>query len=190
MFMIFPSVLISSRIIYDFLNNTKLDRKNIYYSLLIFFIFLIGIFSLNHSVLPLNPKEAYVESIKSFNLNFLIPFSGGSGPIGFYQSALVAGSIVSVAAAGIILDMPDDAQYKPRLSMQEAKLVFVSDGGNTQQQNAMPQQQRPQQQQQQQQPQRQQQQPQYQPQQYDQGQAVQSQAPVNANYDPMDDVPY
>lgn len=50
------------------------------------------------------------------------------GQIQFYSDALVEGAIVSVTGAGIIIDMPDDAQYKPRLAIQDAKIVYVSSG--------------------------------------------------------------
>jgi single-strand DNA-binding protein len=50
------------------------------------------------------------------------------GQIQFYSDALVEGAIVSVTGTGIIIDMPDDAQYKPRLAIQDAKVVFVSSG--------------------------------------------------------------
>ena len=50
------------------------------------------------------------------------------GQIQFYSDALVEGAIVSVTGTGIIIDMPDDAQYKPRLAIQDAKIVYVSSG--------------------------------------------------------------
>ena len=62
--------------------------------------------------------------------------------IQFYTQALVEGSVISVTGSGIILDMPSDPQYKPRLVIQDAKLVFVSSG---QQASQQPQQQAPQQ---------------------------------------------
>lgn len=44
----------------------------------------------------------------------------------FYAGALTEGAIVSVTGTGIILDMPDDPQYKPRLAIQDAKIVYIS----------------------------------------------------------------
>lgn len=84
MFLIVPTILISAEIISNF--SQKFYKKDICYFILIFFVF-SGILFLSHNILPLNPKEAYVESIKHLNFNFLIPFSGGSGPVGIYFSA-------------------------------------------------------------------------------------------------------
>ena len=50
----------------------------------------------------------------------------------FYASALVEGAIVSVSGTGIILDMPDDPKYKPRLQLQDAKLTYVHNPGGQQ----------------------------------------------------------
>ena len=83
----------------------------------------------------------------------------------FYESALTEGAIVTVSGTGIIIDMPDDPKFKPRLQLQDAKLTFVHNpGGQAPPQQAPPQQyQQPQQPQQA--PQQQYQQPQQAPQQ-------------------------
>jgi hypothetical protein len=52
--------------------------------------------------------------------------------IQFYADALVEGAIIEVSGTGIIIEMPDDPQYKPRLQIQEAKLGFVHSGQQTQ----------------------------------------------------------
>jgi hypothetical protein len=70
--------------------------------------------------------------------------------IQFYADALVEGAIIEVSGTGIIIEMPDDPQYKPRLQIQDAKLGFVHSG-----QQAQPAQQQAPQQQYQQQPQQQ-----------------------------------
>ncbi len=54
--------------------------------------------------------------------------------IEFYTGALVAGAIVSVSCTGLLIDMPTDPKYKPRLQMQEAKLEFVDSPANAPQQ--------------------------------------------------------
>ncbi len=71
--------------------------------------------------------------------------------VGFYASALVEGSIVSVSGVGIILDA-SNPEYKPKLVIQDAKLEFVHSpqGQAPQQQQQQQQYQAPQQQQQQQ----------------------------------------
>ena len=50
------------------------------------------------------------------------------GQVQFYTDSLTEGAIVSVTGTGIILDMPDDPQYKPRLAIQDAKIVYISSG--------------------------------------------------------------
>lgn len=88
MFLIIPSVLISAQALHDLLKRESIGKK-IYIIIGVAFVLLSFIvLSLPHEVLPLNPKTAYVDKIKSFDFNFLIPFTGGSGPSGFYFSAL------------------------------------------------------------------------------------------------------
>ena len=85
MFIIAPAVLISADVIYSFIS--KFDKKYSLFSLVGFVLLLVAVLSLSHEVIPLNPKEAYVDKIKNLDFNFLIPMTGGSGPIGFYVSA-------------------------------------------------------------------------------------------------------
>jgi len=90
MFMIAPAAIIGAEILYQLLANLK--NKKDYFSVVVavvVFLALSGlILSFSHDVLPLNPKIAYFQHLKSLNLRFLIPFTGGSGPIGFYFSAM------------------------------------------------------------------------------------------------------
>ena len=44
-----------------------------------------------HNVLPLYPKDAFAHRALSLRWDFLVPITGGSGPIGFYVSALYTG---------------------------------------------------------------------------------------------------
>lgn len=89
MFLISPAVIISSDVLYYFY------KKIIHPRLHSEFMVGIGFFSIfaalilwgHHIILPLNPKIAYLQHLKKFDLSFLIPFSSGSGPIGFYFSA-------------------------------------------------------------------------------------------------------
>jgi len=88
MFLIIPSVLIGAETIYELFKNIAVTKKYYILALAGFILLSFGILSLPHDVIPLNPKEAYVDSVKSLDLKFLIPFTGGSGPSGFYFSAL------------------------------------------------------------------------------------------------------
>lgn len=46
---------------------------------------------LPHTIPPLHPKTAWLNRIFTLRWNFLYPFSGGSGPLGFYVSWLFIG---------------------------------------------------------------------------------------------------
>ncbi|MEK7603571.1 MAG: glycosyltransferase family 39 protein [Patescibacteria group bacterium] len=88
MFMVVPAVLISAEAVSVLLEKQN-PRKNFYIMVAAVFILISYlILSLPHDVIPLNPKEAYLDRVKSLDLKFLIPFTGGSGPSGFYFSAL------------------------------------------------------------------------------------------------------
>lgn len=89
MFLVVPAVIISAEVIYNLLKGIDI-RKNyfeIVAVLILFAAFSLSILTAYHDVVPLNPKIEYVNHLKSLNLNFLIPTTGGSGPIGFYVSA-------------------------------------------------------------------------------------------------------
>lgn len=101
MFIIAPAVLISADILSSFISriNTfdrlsinpeqsrRINKKYLFLSLGGFLLLLIITALASYEILPLNPKVAYLDSLKSLNFNFLIPLTGGSGPIGFYVSA-------------------------------------------------------------------------------------------------------
>lgn len=95
--------------------------------------------------------------------NYSAALFAKDGQIQFYTDVLVEGAVIEVSGTGIIIEMPDDPQYKPRLQIQDAKLGFTHTG-----QQSAPQQQgcqQPAQQAPQQQPHQGYQQPQQQPQQ-------------------------
>tara|TARA_R110000765_G_scaffold77819_1_gene152966 strand:- start:325 stop:780 length:456 start_codon:yes stop_codon:yes gene_type:complete len=74
--------------------------------------------------------------------NYDVALFAKDAQIQFYAENLVEGAIVSVSGTGLILDV-SNAQY-PKLSLQDAKLGFVSGGGQPvqqQQQAPAPQQQ-------------------------------------------------
>ncbi|OGN22176.1 MAG: hypothetical protein A2918_03385 [Candidatus Yanofskybacteria bacterium RIFCSPLOWO2_01_FULL_42_49] len=85
MFIIAPAVIISGHVIYSLLSG--LDKKRLLLSILGFAVLLAFTLFIAHDIVPLNPKEAYVQKVKDLDFNFLIPMTGGSGPIGFYVSA-------------------------------------------------------------------------------------------------------
>lgn len=56
--------------------------------------------SLPHYVPPLHPKSDWIGRVVNLRWNFVYPFSGGSGPLGFYVSFIVIGLswVVSLSA--------------------------------------------------------------------------------------------
>ena len=105
MFLIIPSVLISAQVIHDLL-EIKSTKKVYVVTCVVFVLLSFVVLSLPHEVLPLNPKTAYVDKVKSFDFGFLIPFTGGSGPSGFYFSAwfiLLSWLVALISIVGIAL---------------------------------------------------------------------------------------
>ncbi len=88
MFLIVPSILIGAEAIYGLSGGNSVPKKRYIFAFAGFILLLLGVLFLPHDVIPLNPKEAYVDRIKSLDFRFLIPFTGGSGPSGFYFSSL------------------------------------------------------------------------------------------------------
>lgn len=125
MFLIIPSVLISAETIFNFFKNQNMRKKVYIIAITAFIALSFLILSLSHDVIPLNPKEAYVDRIKSLDFSFLIPFTGGSGPVGFYFSALFI--LLSWVAAAISLVL---VIFKKQRSLFLAVFIIVGLGYN------------------------------------------------------------
>lgn len=91
MFLILPLVFVGGDIISRWLDSSWLKSYWAKIIGLVSFLSLaeIGFSILKRSpkVLPLIPKDAYLAQLKHLDFSFLLPFSSGSGPIGFYMSA-------------------------------------------------------------------------------------------------------
>ena len=89
MFLIIPCCIISAGVLGELTEgfSWRKEYRKIFLISLAFVLFSAVILSIPHSVLPLDPKINYVNHIKNLDFNFLIPFTGGSGPVGFYFSA-------------------------------------------------------------------------------------------------------
>ena len=111
MFLIIPLVAISGDIIAGLFQKWRLEKdKMILFSPKILaglagilFVILIAINFLAHSVSALYPKTEWFSRIIHGNLNILTPFTGGSGPIGFYVSFLFIFVAFVVSLAFILL---------------------------------------------------------------------------------------
>jgi hypothetical protein len=89
MVLILPATVISS--VWAGLRLRLMKIKDGVIAILCFAMFSavwISISNISHSIVPLNPKSAFVHATTSLHLNVLLPMSGGSGPLGFYVSLL------------------------------------------------------------------------------------------------------
>lgn len=82
-FLIIPLSVISGAVLSKYIECKK-DYKMIYPLVISGIIFLIQF--ANHFVPSLHPKSEWIDRVISLKWNFLYPFSGGSGPLGFYIS--------------------------------------------------------------------------------------------------------
>ena len=93
-FLIIPLCLISGSVFAGafekFFENIK---KSHIISLILLIAFLVLIQFIPHTVPSLHPKAEWVGRILSLKWNFLYPFTGGSGPLGFYVSFLFIGLV-------------------------------------------------------------------------------------------------
>jgi len=89
MFLIIPCCIISAGVLDRLMEgfSWRKEYRKILLTVTVFALFSVIVLSIPHSVLPLDPKTNYVNHIKNLDFNFLIPFTGGSGPVGFYFSA-------------------------------------------------------------------------------------------------------
>lgn len=87
-FLVLPLSIISGAIIAK--NIVNLKWGDIVLPTLLSAVVFIFQFA-EHAVPPLHPKSEWVDRILSLKWNFLYPFSGGSGPLGFYISFALIG---------------------------------------------------------------------------------------------------
>lgn len=111
MSIIIPAIFISSDIIYSFIKNLKINKKYLLLGITGFVLLTIIAALISNEVIPLNPKEAYVDKLKSLDFNFLIPLTGGSGPIGFYVSAQFILWMWVICAIGLFFNRKDWAVF-------------------------------------------------------------------------------
>ncbi|HEY4484393.1 MAG TPA: hypothetical protein VI978_01585 [Candidatus Paceibacterota bacterium] len=111
MSLIIPAVFISSDVICSFIKKLKINRSFLFLSIAGFVLLATITVLMNSEVMPLNPKEAYVDKLKSLDFNFLIPLTGGSGPIGFYVSAQFILWAWVICAIGLTLNKKSWAVY-------------------------------------------------------------------------------
>ncbi len=109
------SVICSVIISKIFQGDDRRFREFFYLGIIVAFV-LILLQSLSHYVPPLHPKSDWVNRALQFKWNFLYPFSGGSGPLGFYVSFLFMALSWIITFFAILF-----AKYKPEYK----KLVLI-----------------------------------------------------------------
>ncbi|MHB1316300.1 MAG: glycosyltransferase family 39 protein [Minisyncoccota bacterium] len=91
-YLIVPLCALSSVAIASIWKSDKNNRNKEFLFLgTIFALKLLYLSGLHHEVPSLHPKSEWLSRVMSFKWNFLYPFSGGSGPLGFYMSFLFLG---------------------------------------------------------------------------------------------------
>ncbi len=86
MFFILPSAFITGAFMSEAYEKSdkKIFVRGCVWGTGIFAVVSFFLFSLPYDILPLNPKSAFLSHLAHLDFQFLIPITGGSGPIGFY----------------------------------------------------------------------------------------------------------
>lgn len=85
--LILPLTIIVSLILSEISFKEEKDKKYLLTGIILSLLLSLTLF-VNHFVPSLHPKSEWISRILSLHWNFLYPFSGGSGPLGFYVSFL------------------------------------------------------------------------------------------------------
>lgn len=107
MFAIVPlSVICGAVFAHIFSDSSSFKKGKIIYFLILGIVlsgFLVFLNFTSHSIVPLYPKTEWFNKVAHLKWNFLNPFHGGSGPLGFYVSFLfIALSFIISAVLGIM----------------------------------------------------------------------------------------
>lgn len=102
-FLIVPLTVVSTVVLTPvFFNLDK--RKKEFLFLGVFFALVVFLLQYIPNFVPsLHPKSEWINRVLSFRWNFLYPFSGGSGPLGFYISFLFLGLSWAVSFGVLVL---------------------------------------------------------------------------------------
>lgn len=101
-FLIVPLCIIAGAVFVKILDKEERVPR---FAVLLAVIFAVGILLLQfipHIVFPLHPKSAWIGRALSLQWNFVFPFSGGSGPLGFYMSWLFM-TLSWLVMAGLVI---------------------------------------------------------------------------------------
>ena len=101
--LVLPLVIISSLVISK---NLSLGNRRVKEFILLgaaVSIVLVILQSVPHFVPPLHPKSLWLSRVVHLKWNFLYPFSGGSGPLGFYVSFLFIALTWFISFSAVII---------------------------------------------------------------------------------------
>jgi len=99
------------------------SRPGLIGALLVLAMFAGIAFTLPKDAIPLHPKEQFIQKVAHLDLGFLIPISGGSGPIGFFvptDVTIFSFAIVMILCAFLVFKKQDK-----RLVLALISLLFV-----------------------------------------------------------------
>ncbi len=109
--LVLPLTVIGSVVISKiFQGDDRRFREFLYLGVLVALV-LVMLQSLPHFVPPLHPKSDWINRALHFKWNFLYPFSGGSGPLGFYISFMFL-SLSWIITFGAVLLSKFSKDYK------------------------------------------------------------------------------
>ena len=122
--LVLPLTVISTIVISSIFDGDKRRFREFFYLGLLVSFVLILLQSLPHYVPPLHPKADWIDRVMSLRWNFVYPFSGGSGPLGFYVSFLFI-ALSWLITAGLVLLARFKSDYKKLILVLIIPIAFT-----------------------------------------------------------------
>lgn len=116
--LILPLTVISSVVLVPVIFNKNNRKKEFLFLGVTLALVLFLLQYIPHFVPPLHPKAEWIGRILSLRWNFLYPFSGGSGPLGFYISFLFISLSWIISSIALVL-----RYIKPNL--KNSLIIFI-----------------------------------------------------------------
>lgn len=114
--LVLPLTVITTAVISKVFGGDDRRFLEFFYFGVIVALVLVLLQSVSHYIPPLHPKSDWISRVLQFRWNFLYPFSGGSGPLGFYVSFLFIALGWLVTFSAIVI-----AKFNPNYK----KLVLI-----------------------------------------------------------------
>jgi 4-amino-4-deoxy-L-arabinose transferase-like glycosyltransferase len=109
--LVLPLTVMTAVVITPAIFTTEKRKKEFILLGIIVALVLITLQSLPHYIPTLHPKAEWISRILSLKWNFVYPFSGGSGPLGFYVSFLFI-ALAWIISSGTLIFAKIKPQYK------------------------------------------------------------------------------